>query len=172
MKIRRILWVSAILVCAAGAVALFYVLSSTAFAANEVSLMKNTALTNADIDRWQVLVNMNAGRGDPGVVAVNNKIHVINGFWSPGYYYVYSQFVYDPQTGSWQEVQYPLVSRSDFVTAYVYNKIYAIGGWNEDPSAGYNGVLDLNHAYDPLTDTWDDTLVPLPTPVSGAGGVF
>jgi hypothetical protein len=148
----------------------FFMVSSGT-AARELSLSTTTTLSSDAIDRWHILADMDAGRGDPGVVVVHNKIHVISGFWSPGYNYVYSQVVYDPQLGIWESLMWPPIPRSDFVAVNFEDKIYAIGGWNIDPNYEYGGVVDLNHMYDPETDTWDTTKQPLPIPVSGPGGV-
>jgi N-acetylneuraminic acid mutarotase len=171
MKITRVILIAVSLSCGILVVALLLVMVSSATAAREISLSKTITLSDSDFDRWQILPDMAAGRGDPGVVAVNNKIYVINGFCSPGYNYVGSQVVYDPQTATWQYLMSPPVPRSDFVAVNFGGKIYAIGGWNIDPAYPYGGVVDLNHMYDPVANTWITTTKPLPIPVSGAGGV-
>jgi hypothetical protein len=167
MKVTRMRLVAVPIFCVAGVIALsLFMISSTAAAPKTISLSNNM------MDRWHILADMDEGRGDPGVVVVNEKIHVISGYWSPGYNYVYSQEVYDPLTATWQYLASPPVPRSDFVAVNFRGKIYAIGGWNFDPNYEFDGVVDQNHVYDPQTDTWDTMKQPLPIPVSGAGGVI
>ena len=128
-----------------------------------------TAVNVTNDDRWETLEDMTVPRGHPGVAVVNGKIHVISGYNPDGSgRYSYSQEIYDPQTNTWQllldNVETP---RADFVTLNFSDTIYTIGGY----TAGET-ILNFNHVYDPISGTWDmENETPLPTPVSGAGGV-
>ena len=88
---------------------------SPAIAASQVPLTGATSMNAVANDRWRILADMQTGRGDPGVVALNNKIHVVSGYFSPGFGYSSSQEVYDPQTGIWQYLWGFPIPRSDMV---------------------------------------------------------
>ena len=151
-------------------VLLFNTLSFTT-AASESSYSDSILPSAGSPDRWTELANMQSGRGDPGVVVYNDKIHVISGYFSPGFNYSSSQEIYDPQTDSWEIRWNVPVPRSDMMAASINDKIYMIGGWR-DPGVGgeFTGTLGLNHMYDPMMDTWI-TKTSMITPVSGAGVV-
>jgi N-acetylneuraminic acid mutarotase len=142
---------------------------SSAQAVRADSSTDPTALNMTNDDRWERLEDMTVSRGHPGVAVVNGKIHAISGYNPDGSRnYSYSQEIYDPLTDTWQllagNVETP---RADFVTLNFSDTIYTIGGY-----AGSDPPLDFNHIYDPISGTWDmENETPLPTSVSGAGGV-
>lgn len=163
---RRIIYIlGSVLVAFGVLVVLLTSLSSSATAhATTASITARTDEVTAD--RWRILADMQTGRGDPGVVALNNKIHVVSGYYSPGYGYSSSQEIYDPQTNTWQRVWGFPYPRSDMVAETVDDKIYAIGGWNVD----LGGVQGSNHMYDPALGIWI-TMTSMITSVSGAAGI-
>ncbi|MFC1996728.1 Kelch repeat-containing protein [Chloroflexota bacterium] len=173
MKNSKTLLVTVLIFCAIGVITFSMFVLSSATAAREASIDKNMASSDNATDRWQILADMVRGRGDPGVVVVNDKIHAISGFWSPGYGYVFNQEVYDPISATWQSLSMVPEPRSDFVALNYAGNIYTIGGWREpDPDSGYDdvGVLGFNHMYDPAVDEWFPKQ-PLLVPLSGAAGV-
>ena len=169
MKIRKITYISCTILIATGCLVILLTTLSFSTAASELSTFESSLSSEGNTDRWIVLSDMRSGRGDPGVVVHKNKIHVISGFFSPGYNYSSSQEIYDPQTDTWLTRWGVPVPRSDMMVATVNDKIYAIGGWRciEDE---YCGTIGLNHMYDPILDTWI-TKTSMITPVSGAGVV-
>jgi N-acetylneuraminic acid mutarotase len=55
-------------------------------------------------------------------------------------------------------------SRVEFGACVVNGKIYAIGGATNHGASPFGMVEE----YDPFTDTWDNTKIPMPTPRKGA----
>jgi len=156
----RVVWIITFLVV--------FVSSSTA---SSQPSSNRAALLAVDVDRWQTLESMTRGRGDPGFVEANGKLHAIGGFRIPGQYFEFKHEVYDPLTGHWTAATNPPETRSDFVIAYVANKIYITGGWNNSPGVD-PPVTASTFRYDPGSGVWNTTdFLPMPTPVSGAAGV-
>jgi hypothetical protein len=166
MKTIRFVSIFGSILGAMGLVVLLLTALSPVTAAPEVPISNPTTLNGITSDRWRILADMQTGRGDPGIVALNNKIHVVSGYFSQYYGYSSSQEVYDPLTNQWKYLWGFPMPRSDMVTVNVGDKIYAIGGWNFD----LGGVQEYNHMYDPALGTWV-TMTSMITPVSGAGGV-
>jgi hypothetical protein len=166
MKASRFLSIIFSILSATVFLALFYTAQSPVTASSEIHNPSPTTTIDASNSVWRILADMQVGRGDPGIVGLNNKIHVISGFFTSGYGYSSSQEIYDPLTNTWQlEWGFPN-PRSDMVTEIVGDKIYAIGGWN----VFEGGIQDYNHRYDPSDGTWT-MMTSMDTPVSGAAGV-
>jgi N-acetylneuraminic acid mutarotase len=140
-------------------------LSNTAAASGE-RFSETYAINNTTSERWKILADMNKNRGDPGVVAYNNKIYVMGGYFPSFFGYNQTQEVYDPQTNSWQFLANLLLGRSDMMVANVGDRIYAIGGWN----VSLGGAISNTEQYDTMTDSWI-TRTSMITAVSGAGVV-
>jgi N-acetylneuraminic acid mutarotase len=166
MKTIRFICILMSLLGAIGPLVLLFTALSSAIAAPAVLISNANTLNDVAKDRWRILADMGSGLGDPGVVTLNNKIHVVSGYYSPGYGYSSSQGIYDPHTNTWQYLWNFPIPRSDMVVVNIGDKIYAIGGWNVD----LGGVQEYNHMYDPVLETWI-TMTSMITPVSGAGGI-
>ena len=139
--------------------------SPASASAPSISIPSRTEKITAD--RWRILADMQFGLGDPGVVAFQNKIHVISGHYEPGIDNSTTQVIYDPSTNTWEYLWEIFPSpRSNMVVASVGQNIYAIGGWNADTQSVYS----YTHKYDPISSEWL-TMTSMITPVSGAGGV-
>jgi len=167
MKNRRLNYlVGSILVSVGMLVFLLTSISSIA-AAPETSSQKTSMIDDTTNDRWRILADMQFGLGSPGVVVLQNKVHVISGFYTPGTGNSSAQGVYDPLTNSWQYLWgiFPM-PRSDMVVANVSDKLFAIGGWNADLETVYS----FTHRFEPGLSEWI-TMTSMITPVSGAGSV-
>jgi N-acetylneuraminic acid mutarotase len=151
----------------AGAFLVILLTSLSDTAAASAGLNSEThAINNTASERWKILADMNKNRGDPGVVAYNNKIYVMGGYFPSFFGYNQTQEVYDPNTNTWQFLANLPVGRSDMMVANVGDKIYAIGGWNVQ----LGGVITYTEEYDTLADSWI-TRTSMITAVSGAGVV-
>ncbi len=166
MVIKRVLYCIGSAIIAIGLLAILLSSMSSAIAAPTSFPQKVNQPDIPSNDRWRILQDMQTGRGDPGVIALNNKIHVVSGYFSPGFGYSSSQEVYDPQTNTWQYIWGFPHPRSDMAVVNAGDKIFAIGGWNVNEG----GVQGYNHMYDPGLGSWI-TRTAIITPVSGAGGV-
>jgi N-acetylneuraminic acid mutarotase len=162
-SIRYIYLFSSVLFALGVSVILLMSLSS-AVAAPEDPSSKINVFNTVSSEHWRILTDMQKNRGDPGVVALNNQVYVVSGYFPNGYGYNYSNEVYNPMTDSWLYFTGLPVSRSDLMLAAITDTLYAFGGWNED----LGGAVGFNNRYDPVTDTWI-TATSMITPVSGAG---
>ena len=88
---------------------------------------------------------------DPGckAVSVDGTIYVI------GYT---ADYAYNPSVGNWTTIAPMLTPRGSFALTACYNKIYAIGGFNEKSSTS----CSINEVYDPSTNKWS-TAAQMPT---------
>lgn len=166
----RILYRMVIVICtvvsALGILIFFLDSLSSASAAPENPLPDTGKMSVLPSDRWRIFADMNKERGNPGVVAFNNKIYVMGGYFSTSYGYNQTQEVYDPLTDSWQFRANLPNKRSDLMAASYGGKLYAIGGWNEFQG----GNITYTNEYDPAANNWI-TKTSMITPVSGAGVV-
>jgi Bacterial Ig-like domain (group 3)/Kelch motif len=162
----RLIIINIAVICAGGILALFLSSLSNALAASDNSHSETRILNGIFSERWRIFADMQKERGDPGVVAYNNKIYVMGGYFPSFFGYNQTQEVYDPLTNSWQFLANLPVERSDMMVAPVGDRIYAIGGWNMD----LGGPMTYTQEYNPLADNWI-TRTSMITPVSGAGVV-
>jgi N-acetylneuraminic acid mutarotase len=163
----RLIIISFTVICAVGLLALFLSSLSNALAASVDSHSETRVLNDIFSERWRIFADMQKERGDPGVVANNQKIYVMGGYFPSSFGYNQTQEVYDPQTHTWQFLaNLPVVGRSDMMVANVGDKIYAIGGYNKDLGV----PITYTQEYNPLADSWI-TRTDMITPVSGAGVV-
>ncbi len=102
---------------------------------------------------WTEKTPMPQARGAHVAVAINNKIYVVGGE-QLGNALTTNQ-VYDPATDSWAELA-PMPTAREHLSATTLNgRVYVIGGRRR-----INGALDnirTVEAYDPVTDSWDET---------------
>jgi len=167
MKNRRVIYLVGSIFVSVGMLVFLLTSISSIAAAPEISSQKTYMIDGTTNDRWRILADMKFGLGAPGVVVLQNKVHVISGFYTPGTGNSSAQGVYDPLTNSWQYLWeiFPM-PRSDMVVANVGDKLFAIGGWNADLETVYT----YTHSFDPAFNEWI-TMTSMITPVSGAGGV-
>jgi N-acetylneuraminic acid mutarotase len=120
---------------------------------------------------WTTKAPMHTARAYLGVAVINGKIFAIGGDvaslggnLAPGIAYsnqvVDTTEEYDPSTDMWVTKTSMPTARAFFGTAVYQNKIYCIGGYNDQPATRTNEV------YDPTSDTWE-TKSPTPTAVFG-----
>jgi N-acetylneuraminic acid mutarotase len=161
--IHRMMIIVCTVGCAVGVLVYLLAFLSNASAAAE-SLHSTRVLGDVSSERWRILADMHKERGHPGVVAYDDKIYVMGGYFPRFSGYNQTQEVYDPHTDTWQFLKNLPVARSDLMTANVADKLYAIGGWN----LNLGGPVSYTHRYDPVADNWI-TKTAMITPVSGAG---
>lgn len=149
---------------------IFLNLVSSAAAAAEFSIPKAATVGDAGpvTEGWVVLTDMGFKHGHPGVATLDGKIHVVGGFADN--HDLDTHEAYDPQTDTWQQAMKQPIRRSDLVLENVGGMLYAIGGWDSSLNDGQGSALADNYVYDPFANTWT-AMEPMPTPVSGAGGV-
>jgi N-acetylneuraminic acid mutarotase len=165
--IHRLAILNFTVILAGGMLILFLSFLSNASAASNDSHSDRRILNDIFSERWKIFADMQKERADPGVIAYNEKIYVMGGYFPFGFGYNQTQEVYDPQTHTWQfAANLPSFGRSDMMLANVGDKIYAIGGWNMD----HGGQYTHTQRYDPMADNWI-TMTSMITPVSGAGVV-
>jgi N-acetylneuraminic acid mutarotase len=132
-------------------------------------IVAKSAVSSAIIggDCWVSKMPMHEARGRLGVAVVNGKIYAIGGDVGGLYGSVYGAMLsytnineeYDPATDTWAFKAPMPTPRGHFGIAVYQNKIYCIGGFNND------GDTEVNEVYDPATDTWE-TKAPMPVPRS------
>jgi len=118
-------------------------------------------------DSWVSKAPMHEARGRLGVAVVNGKVYAIGGDAGGLYGAVYGAMLsytniteeYDPATDIWTFKAPMPTPRGHFGIAVYQNKIYCIGGFNN------NGDTEVNEVYDPATDMWE-TKAPMPVPRS------
>lgn len=84
--------------------------------------------------------------------SVNGQIYYLSGS---------ANYAYDTALNSWTARKPMLTRRIDFGVTEYQNKIYVIGGTNDDGT-----YSSANEVYDPSNDSWA-TLAPMPTPRTG-----
>jgi N-acetylneuraminic acid mutarotase len=115
-------------------------------------------------DRWESRAPFMTARDHTGVVAVNDRIHLIGGRVDTFYTNSNLHHAYDPQSDKW-EVRAPFPTARSGHGAVLYRaKIFCMGG------EGSNRVFAQNEAYDPQTDSWEQ-YAPMKTPRHGLGAV-
>lgn len=91
--------------------------------------------------------------------ACGTKVYVFGGLDGKGNRFK-TLYIYDTVSDSWSNgTDFPVKRGIDSAAAIEYNgKIYVIGGWRDGSSSGNVTV------YNPLTDTYDTSKTPMPTP--------
>ncbi len=119
---------------------------------------RNTALKSLDkmyiynpaTDTW-VTKNLLTNRFQNQLETVGGKIYVIGGDNDSGA--TNSVEAYDPAADAWETKAPMKTSRTNFRTAVVNGKIYAIGGFiKNDPNTALSSVEE----YDPVTNKWTE----------------
>ena len=102
---------------------------------------------------WTSLAPMPRATSGIKAVVVNEKMYVMSGTFN---------YEYDPATGTWiAKKPMPTIRWISFALTACLDKIYVIGGDDENRSGGFY-FLGTNEVYDPLTNTWE-TKQPMPT---------
>jgi N-acetylneuraminic acid mutarotase len=127
-------------------------------------------------DRWTKKKNMPQPAHHNGVVGYNGKIYVFGGGvqrqpGGPTQVPIDNAWEFDPVADTWRALAPMPVARLAAAAVESGGKIYVMGGVGAYP--GLEGqslggeqparVLDLNHVYDPATNTWQ-TRQTMPTP--------
>ena len=115
-------------------------------------------------DTWTTKASMPTTVYSCTSAVIDNKIYVIENARSGGIHCLNQ--IYDPETDTWsygQPIPTRVVDAAAVATTGVYapKRIYVIGG-------GDLFTYDLNHIYDPATDTWT-TGTAMPTPRQNLG---
>jgi N-acetylneuraminic acid mutarotase len=127
-------------------------------------------------DRWTAKKNMQMPAHHNAVVGYNGKIYVFGGGvqrqpGGPTQFPIDNSWEYDPVADTWRALAPMPVRRLAAVAVESGGKIYVMGGagsypgLENEPLGGEtpHRVLDLNHAYDPATNTWQARQT-MPTP--------
>jgi len=126
--------------------------------------------TTKGTDPWAIKEPMPTPRSDLAAGVVNNKIYCIGGArWRLGTgesEYLTTVEEYDPITDLWVKKAGMRVKRAGLAAGVVNNKIYCIGGRNEQ------GELATVEEYDPVNDRWSPKKgMPTPRAYLAAGVV-
>jgi len=117
-------------------------------------------------DTWRVVTNLSSPRGSVGVVALNERLHLIGGR-EADQITVASHEVYDPATDTWTQAAPLPLARDHLGIAVANGRIHVFGG-RTDGIATNSARHDI---YDPATDTWTEGLI-MPTARSGGTSFF
>ena len=90
---------------------------------------------------------MPKGIGYGGAAVVGGKIYLMG---------PYDNYLFDPTNDSWTKKSSLPTPRVGFAIAVYQNKIYLLGGWNQNHTATAQAAV-----YDPHNDTWG-TIAPMP----------
>ncbi len=117
-------------------------------------------------DTWQELAPMPTPRHDTRAIAFDGNIYVIGGMGEKNNMWKALSVVemYDPQTNSWKRKTNLPEPRDGFGISAIMNKIYVVGGFNDD------GVVKTVLVYDPNLDVWNTT-TDFPNNNNGSAGV-
>lgn len=114
-------------------------------------------------DSWTEKTPMPAPRGALVAASVNDMIYVIGGQGSGATFN--TNMMYNPATDTW-ETRAPMpTAREHLAAAVLDGKIYVVGGRFVEDGALTN--LATVEAYDPVADTWDTSIAPIPQSSGG-----
>jgi N-acetylneuraminic acid mutarotase len=121
---------------------------------------------NTATNEWRTLEPLPEKRDHSAAAAYEGKIYVVGGFDNHGVA-VDSLFVFDPVNNRWEYKANMPTARGALVAEFVNGTLYAIGGdstvlYTSDKQYDPEGVVAVNEAYDPKTETWTKKS-PMPT---------
>ncbi len=111
-------------------------------------------------DSWSSIADMSQPRiGAVGGV-YNNKIYVTGGIDGSGGTNIQTTAVYNPATDTWQEglAPFPLLKSGGATAKFIGNKLYVAGGQVDRDGQFSDAIV----AYDPIANTWETNLAPMP----------
>jgi N-acetylneuraminic acid mutarotase len=126
-------------------------------------------------DRWTKKKNMPLAAHHNAVVGYNGKVYLFGGGvqrqpGGPTQFPIDNSWEYDPAADSWRALAPMPIRRIMAAAVESGGKIYVMGGAgaypgleNQPLGGDATRVLDLNHMYDPATNTWQ-TRQTMPTP--------
>ena len=122
----------------------------TSPASNTVLIMAAPAVAGASTtdNSWTEKAAIPSTASGDEAAAVNGTIYMFGS----------TDYAYYPSNDTLTTIAPMLTPRASFAVAACGNKIYAIGGYNEDSGSPYS----VNEVYDPSTNTWA-TAAPMPT---------
>ena len=126
-----------------------------------------------DTDSWSTGAPMPTKRSGHAATALNGKIYVVGGVHAcpPCLPQLQAIEVYDPVSDTWDTTPRALMPTArEQPSAVAFNgKLYTFGGLMRNPS-DLNDYLwtDIIEVYDPVTNKWDTTKAPMPTPTTGS----
>lgn len=126
-------------------------------------------------DTWTTLAPMPLNRGAVAVAAVDGKLYVAGGFSTCTSFCPQTGDlqVYDPVTNTWT-IKAPMQARDDAEAVGIGGKLYVLGGLiRAHPGPGGGAATGSLQVYDPASDIWDASKMPMPTArTSFAGDVI
>lgn len=141
--------------------------STSSVCPNPARVCDVVEIYNPARDTWTMGTPMPTPRAGLGAAVVNGRIYVVGGRTlneplngTP----LNVLEIYDPDTNTWAPGPPMPTARMDVYSTVAFdNKVYVIGGYNQDRG----GVLNTVEIYDPATRTWSAG-PPMPTPRSNA----
>ena len=128
----------------------------------KVDVRQNTYVYDPMSDSWMEKASVPGNHTYVATsCAYDTKVYVFGGLDSSGVSYK-ALYIYDTVSDSWSTgADFPVTEGFNSASAVEYNgKIFVIGGGRDGNSSGDVTV------YDPLTDTYDTSRTPMPTPRS------
>ncbi len=126
-----------------------------------------------DANSWSTLAPMPTARVSHAVAALDGKLFVVGGVSQCPLCLPQLQTieVYDPVSNTWDLTPRALMptGREGASAAAIDGKLYVVGGLVRDPTNQFIfSVTDVVEVYDPVSNTWDITKMPMPTPRANA----
>ncbi|XP_055912237.1 kelch-like protein 26 [Eupeodes corollae] len=125
---------------------------------------------NVEANTWEYIKPLRENRSQHAGAVQNHFLYISGGI---DRHLVLSSFWrYDTHSDNWQQMSPMPKPRADHVMLAIDDKIYACGGWFEDPNTGTRVLIDDIDVYDVGTDSWYlETKNPVPTFHAGISAV-
>jgi N-acetylneuraminic acid mutarotase len=121
---------------------------------------------NTETNKWSAAAPLPEMRDHSAAAAYDGKIYVVGGFDDHGIS-TNTLFVFDPLSNRWEYNANMPTARGALIAEFVNGTLYAIGGdatvlYTPDKQYDPEGVVAVNEAFDPKTETWTKKS-PMPT---------
>ena len=123
-------------------------------------VLNTVEVYNIDNSSWKSVAPLPQPLHHTAASSFNNKIYVVGGYSTSIANWVPSDklFIYDPPLDKWVEGKYMPTARGAMTANFVDGIMFVIGGY------GSSKILDINEAYNPLTNDWEFNKTLMPTP--------
>lgn len=111
---------------------------------------------DASADTWTRGPDMSVARSDLAADVINGRVYAFGGYGIGFDMSVTGTLVecYDPATNAWT-VKTPMpTARGDLEAVAFGNRIFVLGGWNDQAATNPHGFTTATEAYSPATDSW------------------
>jgi N-acetylneuraminic acid mutarotase len=103
---------------------------------------------NVKNNSWESIAPLPQPLHHTAAASYDGKIYVVGGFISREWIPTNQLFIYDPIRNQWTEGKSMPSPRGALNALFVKGTLYAVGGQDQAR------ILNINEAYDPLTDSW------------------